>query len=35
MQLELHVCEKAEQLYEVLPFEEKNCFSKAVEVLGC
>ena len=25
---------KAKQLYKVLPSEEKNCFSKAVEVLG-
>ena len=34
LQLELHVCGKAEQLYEVLPSEEKNCLFKAVEVLG-
>ena len=34
LQLELHVCGKNEQLYEVLPSEEKICFSKAAEALG-
>ena len=34
LQLELYLSGRAEQLYEVLPAEEKTSFSKAVEALG-
>jgi len=34
LQLELHLSGQAEQLYEVLPAEDKAVFSKAVEALG-
>ena len=34
LQLELHLSGRAEQLYEVLPTEEKASFEKAVEALG-
>ena len=34
LQLELHLTNRAEQLYEVLPAESKTEFSKAVEALG-
>ena len=34
LQLELHLSGRAEQLYEVLPAEDKAGFSKAVEALG-
>ena len=34
LQLELHLSGRAEQLYEVLPVEEKASFAKVVEALG-
>ena len=34
LQLELHLTNRAEQLYEVLPTEDKTDFSKAVKALG-